>query len=120
MNVKHLIKNWYIGNHREKFPPLSLLDAKYVGRILAWKTKLIQTKVLMPMIDRFSKMEGVYKVRERWYLTYMKLLWEKVGDKHLINDFGGGNRNAEMSCKTLYNNMALSESFEATSNGTVV
>ena len=120
MNVKHLIKNWYIGNHREKFPPLSLLDAKYVGRILAWKTKLIQTKVLMPMIDRFSKMEGVYKVRERWYLTYMKLLWEKVGDKNLLSEFGGINQNAEMSWKMLYNKMVLEKLFETTSNGTVV
>ena len=50
----------------------------------------------------------------------MKLLWEKVGDKNLLSEFGGINQNAEMSWKMLYNKMVLEKLFETTSNGTVV
>ena len=94
MTVNHLIENWYIGNQREKVPPLALLDAKYVGHIVAGKTNLIEMKCVIQMLDMFTKIEDIYKGKEGWDLTYMKLLWEKFGDKHLMNCFGGGNKNA--------------------------
>ena len=87
--AKKLIKNWYVENQREKAPPLALLDAKYVGTILAGKTKFMQMKSVMQMIERFAKIEGIYKGREGWNLAYTELMWEKVGNKHLMNYFGG-------------------------------
>ena len=38
-----------------------------------------------------------------WTSEYTKRMWKKIGEKYLISKFGGQNRNAEMSCKTLYN-----------------
>ena len=62
-----------------------------MGHIVAGKYKLGKIKYLMQMIEMFSKMEGIYKGREGWDLTYKKLLWEKVGNKHLLSEFGGRN-----------------------------
>ena len=59
MTVKRLIKNWYVGNQREKVPPLALLDAKYFHHISAGKTKPREMKYVMQVIERFSRMEGV-------------------------------------------------------------
>ena len=64
MNVKQLIKNWYVGNNREKVPPFILLDYKYVGQIGSGKTKLRHMKCVMQVIERIEMMESIYKVRE--------------------------------------------------------
>ena len=107
MTVNHLIENWYIGNQREKVPPLAFLGEKYVCLIAAGKIKLRQMKCVMQVIERIERMEGIYKDREGWYLVYEKLLWEKVGYEHLLSGFGGININSEMSWKTIYNNIVL-------------
>ena len=91
-----------------------------MGHIVAGKTNLIEMKCVIQMIEMFTKIEDIYKGKEGWDLTYMKLLWEKFGDKHLMNCFGGGNQNVEMSWKSLRNKMLLAKAFEATINGTIV
>ena len=61
MTVKRLIKNWYVGNQREKVPPLALLDEKYVGRIVSGRTHLRQMNCVMQIIERFANKEGICK-----------------------------------------------------------
>ena len=72
MTVKHLIKNWHVGNQREKVPPLEFWDEKHVHNITAGKKKLRQMKCVMQVVERFSRAEGIYKVREGWYMAYKK------------------------------------------------
>ena len=38
-------------------------------------------------------------------------MWEKVGTKYIGARFGGKNRNAELSWKTLYNKMMKAKAF---------
>ena len=64
MTVMQLIKNGYVGNHREKFTPISILDAKYVHFIGALKAKLKQIKCVLQVIDRITWMEDIYNSRE--------------------------------------------------------
>ena len=73
-----MIKNCYVGNQREKVCPFEFSDSKYVGYIGAGKTKLVQMKCVMQVIERIERMEGIYKDREVWNLAYRKLLWKKV------------------------------------------
>ena len=39
------------------------------------------------------------------------MLWEKVGVKYIGAQYGGKNRNAELSWKTLYNKMMKAKAF---------
>ena len=51
----------------------------------------MQMKCVLQVIEKISSMEEIYKGREGWDLAFTKLLWEKVGDKHLLSGFGGRN-----------------------------
>ena len=42
-------------------------------------------KCVLQVIERVSMVDGIYKDIYGWDLEYMKLLWEKVGDKHLLS-----------------------------------
>ena len=74
MTGKHLIENWYVWNQRGKVPPLAGRYAKYVCHIVSGKTKLRHMKCVMQVIKLFTRIEGIYKGREGWYLEYTKLL----------------------------------------------
>ena len=52
-----------------------------------------QIKCVLQVIERVSRMAGIYNDREGWYLAYTKFLWENFGGKHLLRNFWGINRN---------------------------
>ena len=53
-------------------------------------------------------------------MAYAKLLLWNLGDKNVMNDFGGENLNSDMYWKIVYDNMVLEKTFEVTSNGIFV
>ena len=112
MAFNQLIDNWYVGNKREEIPPLEILSALYVahfgtpGNCNAGKVKLRQMKCVMATMDKYAKKENCYlSDKDLCTSEYTKGMWEKIREKYLIYEFGGQNRNAYMSWKTLYNKM---------------
>ena len=64
----------------------------------------------MATLEKYAKKENLYlSDKNLWTSEYTKRMWEKIGEKYLISKFGGKNRNAEMSWKTLYNIMIISK-----------
>ena len=55
MTVKQLIKNWCVGNHSEKVPPLEFLDEKYVRHIGAGKNKLRRMNCMLQGIESIER-----------------------------------------------------------------
>ena len=109
---KKLIDNWYVGNKREKIPLLQILSALNVvylgtpGNRNAGKLKLRQMRCLMPTLGKYEKKEIKYLSNKAlWTSEYVKIMWEKIGEKDLISKFDGQNGNGEMSWKTMYKNM---------------
>ena len=120
MNAKQLIDNWYVGNTREKIPPLVLLshnDVAHLGTAKcpnSGKVKLRQMRLVMSLIERYARIERCYEAdKSKWTIEYTRILWEKVGTKYIIAKFSGKNRNAELSWKTLYNKMMKANAFES-------
>ena len=113
-------QNWYVENQRVKVPAFVLLYSKYVGNIGSGRTKLRHMKCVMQAIERIASMGVIKNDRDVWDLEHTKLLCEKVGDKHLLSEFGGRNQNSEMYRKKIYNNMKLAKAFDSNRNDTVV
>ena len=118
MNAKQLIDNWYVGNSRDKIPPLVLLthhDVAHLGSVKTphlGKVKLRQMRLVMKLVERYARIEQCYDGRrEKWTSEYTRVLWEKVGVKYIGAQYGGKNRNAELSWKTLYNKMMKAKAF---------
>ena len=121
MNAKQLIDNWYVGNTREKIPPLGLLTHHNVAHLGSdknpnlGKVKLRQMRLVMSLIERYARMEHCYEPDKRkWTSEYTRIMWEKVGTKYIGAKFGGKNRNAELSWKTLFNKMMKAKAFTNT------
>ena len=118
MNIKQLIDNWYVGNLREQIPALVLLthhDVAHLGRSKSTgKVKLRQMRLVMSQIERYARMENCYESdKSKWTAEYTRILWEKVGTKYIGAEFGGKNRNAELSWKTLFNKMQKGNAFSS-------
>ena len=66
----------------------------------------------MKLVERYARIERFYDGRrEQWTSEYTRVLWEKVGTKYIGAQYGGKNRNAELSWKTLYNKMIKAKAF---------
>ena len=118
MNAKQLMDNWYVGNTREKIPPLGMLSHQDVAHLGSAKTpnlgkvKLRQMRLVMSLIERYARIENCYEAdKVKWTSEYTKIMWEKVGTKYIGAKFGGKNRNAELSWKTLFNKMMKAKAF---------
>jgi len=120
MNAKQLIDNWYVGNVREKIPPYALLSHHNVAHLGSvntpnlGKTKLRQMRLVMTLIERYARIERCYEEdKNKWTTEYARVIWEKIGAKYIGAKFGGTNRNAELSWKTLYNKMMKAKAFSS-------
>ena len=120
MNAKQLIANWYVGNVREKIPPYALLSHNNVAHLGSaqtpnlGKTKLRQMRLVMTLIERYARIERCYEEdKNKWTTEYARVIWEKIGAKYIGAKFGGTNRNAELSWKTLYNKMMKAKAFSS-------
>ena len=118
MNAKQLMDNWYVGNTREKIPPLGMLSHQDVAHLGSAKTpnlgkvKLRQMRLVMSLIERYARIENCYEAdKGKWTSEYTRIMWEKVGTKYIGAKFGGKNRNAELSWKTLFNKMMKAKAF---------
>ena len=118
MNTKQLIDNWYVGNAREKIPPLALLSHHDVAHLgtpknpSLGKVKMRQMRLVMSLIERYARIERCYIAdKGKWTTEYARIMWEKVDTKYIGARFGGKNRNAELSWKTLYNKMMKAKAF---------
>ena len=61
---------------------------------------------VMSTLEKHAKKENCYlSDNYLWTSEHTKRMWENIGEKYLISKFGGKNRNAEMSWKTLYKKM---------------
>ena len=64
MNTKRLMDNWYVGNAREKIPPIGLLTYHNVVHLVTvknpnlGKVKLRQMCLAMSLIERYAKFEN--------------------------------------------------------------
>ena len=120
MNAKQLIDNWYVGNAREKVPPLALLSHNDVAHLgtekcrNSGKVKIRQMRLVMNLIERYARIERCYEAdKSKWTTDYARIMWEKVGTKYIGVKFGGKNRNAELSWKTLFNKMMKAKAFSS-------
>ena len=65
------------------------------------KVKLRQMRCVMATLEKYAKKENLYlSDNNLWTSEYTKRMWEKIGEKYLIYELGGQNRNAGMSWKT--------------------
>ena len=110
ITCKQLIDNWYLGNKREKIPPLEVLIALHVAHLVttvnqnAGKVKLRQMRCVMATLEKYSKKENSYlREEDLWTNEYMKRMWGKIGEKYIISKCCGQNWNADISWKALYN-----------------
>ena len=61
---KQMIDNWYVGNNREKIPPLEILSALHLAHLVtpenrnAGKLKLIQMRCVMSTLGKYAKEEN--------------------------------------------------------------
>ena len=68
----------------------------------------------MTLIERYARIEQCYEEdKNKWTTEYARLIWEKIGAKYIGAKFGGKNRNAELSWKTLYNKMMKAKAFSS-------
>ena len=64
ITCKQLVNNWYVGNNREKIPPLEVLSALYLAHLgnpgdrNSRKLKLIQMRCVMVTLDKYAKKEN--------------------------------------------------------------
>ena len=112
ITCKQLIDNWYLGNKRKNIPLLGFLSALHVTHLVttvnqnAGKVKLRYMRCVMATLEKYSKKENSYlREEDLWTNEYMKRMWGKIGEKYIISRFDGKNRNSEISCKVLYNNI---------------
>ena len=116
ITCRQIIDNWYVGNKREKISQLGLLGALHVSHLRTsgnyndGKVKMRHMRCVIASLEKYTYKENCYlSNKDLWTSEYTKRMWENIGEKHLISKFGGKNRNAEMSWKTLYNIMIISK-----------
>ena len=66
MTIKHFIDNWFIGNEREKIPPLVVLQFNHITHIKtakserSGKSKLRQMRSVMKVVKKYAIQEGCW------------------------------------------------------------
>ena len=66
----------------------------------------------MSLIEQYARIKNCYEAdKGKWASEYTRIMWKKVGTKYIGAKFGGKNRNAELSWKTLFNKMMKAKAF---------
>ena len=118
MTAKQLIDNWYVGDKKSGVPPFYYLTANHVEHLGTKKNKgpermkLRQMKSVMKVVERLIREKGCFRDRggKKWNTEYAKVVWETVSPI-ILRKYGPKNREAEMSWKTVYNNMSKAKAF---------
>ena len=73
---------------------------------------LRQMKSMTKVVKRLSREKGCFRDRDgnNWNTEYAKVVWETVSPI-ILRKYGPKNREAEMSWKTVYNNMSKAKAF---------
>ena len=113
MTSKQLIDNWYIGDKKAGVPPFYCLTAKHVEHLgtqtnkRLGRMKLRQMKSVMKVVERLIREKVCFRDRfgNTWDTENTKGVWD-TGSPIILCKYGPKNRKAEMSWKTVYNNMS--------------
>ena len=120
MTMKQLIDNWFVGNEKDKIPPLALLEDDHVKHIGTYKSKhagrvkLRQMRSVMKVVKFHAIEEDCWlEDKGEWTVEYVRKLWVKIGEKHIYAKYASKtNRKKEVSWKTVFNMMVKQKAFQ--------
>ena len=118
ITAKQLIDKWYVEDKKSGVSPFYYLTAKHVEHLGTQNNKglggmnLRQMKSMIKVVERLGREKGRFRDMDGKHLNneYEKVVWETVGPI-ILRKYGPKNREAEMSWKTVYNNISKAKAF---------
>ena len=114
MTFQQLIVNYLLGNQEGNIPPYSSLSTIFVNHNKSDARNLGMMKTLMNYVKQITFPKGLWYNRSSdWTYRQCNDLWSEVSKMNEFNDFlKKGNRNKNISWKTVYNRMSKMNVFK--------